>query len=152
MEFSQPCFSLKSSSCFFKSLGLVLDLHYRWGTGGGSKASLFIDIVSLLTSYFPQIEQGTVEVVRKSKDYTRNTRILSLCFRFYHLSVKILFCIFLYTLFLSFRLFKAWNTTPEGSRNTHTRVCGGALLHLQVTRVFFFLADIPILTTRVFSL
>lgn len=134
---AMPCFSLKNSPCFFISLRLVLDLPYGWGTDSGSKASLCIDVVSFLLSYFLGIEQGTVVIVRKSKGYPRNTRIISLCFRFHHLSVKIIFCLFLSTFFLAFRLYKAWSTTPEGSRNTDTHVCGGAFLHLQVMRVLF---------------
>lgn len=144
-----PCFSLKNSF-FFISLQLVLDLHYGWGTDGGSEASFCIHTVSFLLSYFLQIELGTVVVLKKSNDYPRNARILSLCFRSYHWSVKIPFCLFLSTLFLAFRLYKAWNTTPEQvAEILPSMFVEEPSCTYKPQGSFLFLVGIPTLTTRV---
>lgn len=55
---ARPCFSLKNSSSFSISLRLVLDLPWGWGTDGGSKASLCINVVSFLLSYFYGLNRG----------------------------------------------------------------------------------------------
>lgn len=114
-----------------QTLQLVLNLT-RWGIRkfllslwrtDGSITSICIHIASFHLSLISHwLNRDLNRIGLKRMNYPRKSSIPSLSSKLHlsvlHLSFKSLPWLFLSTSFLAFRLYKAWSTTPEGSRST----------------------------------
>lgn len=110
-----------------QTLQLVLNLT-RWGIRkfllslwrtDGSITSICIHIVSFHLSLISHwLNWGLEQNWVKKNELLKKKQHSHFVFQALHLSFKSLSWLFLSTSFLAFRLYKAWSTTPEGSRST----------------------------------